>query len=66
MNPKKLKPALITFVVIFLAILGNLLRNQSLETIRAVDALQLFACGMMFGVVVVLAIQLMRSRSKEQ
>lgn len=62
MNPKKLKRNVIVTTVLFLAILANLLRMQTLNTIRAVDALHLIGCGMILGVLLVNVFLFMKNK----
>ncbi len=65
MNPKKLKRNLIVSIILFAVVMGNIIRMHSLDSIRAVDALQLFACGMMFGVIIVNVVMFINFKGKE-
>ena len=64
MNPKKLKRNAIITTIFFIAILGNILRMHTLDTIRAVDFLQLTALGAIFGVLIVNVIMFMKHKDK--
>jgi hypothetical protein len=65
MNPKKLKRNAIITTIFFIVVLGNIIRMHTLDSIRAVDALQLTACGAIFGVLIVNVVLFMKYNDKK-
>ena len=52
MENKSKKRASITIAILLIANVSNMLRSETLSTIRTVDAIQLIACGMLAGALI--------------
>jgi hypothetical protein len=65
MTQKKLKRNLIISLILFIVISGNAFRMHTLDTIRAVDAVQLIGIGMMLGVMVVNVVMFIKFKEKQ-
>ena len=65
MNSKKLKRNAIITTVFFILVMGNIIRMRTLDNMRAVDALQLTACGAIFGILIVNVVLFMKYNDKK-
>ena len=58
---KPVRKSLVVSVIVFIIVMGRLLSSNALATIRAVDALLLFAAGLSAGVVLVQILNMRKS-----